>query len=85
MNDDVPDGSWVSVATYNDTISPDVTAGLLSSMGIPAGVNRPPRSYIYYVVVPPERLPEAKAVVDAPPIPDDELTRLALSEPPEDP
>jgi hypothetical protein len=85
MSDLVPDSSWISVATFDDLGSATVRAEFLLSLGIPASTWTPTRSSTpVYVLVPPERIEEAKEVLTEPPPSEDELTQQALAEPPPD-
>jgi hypothetical protein len=80
---------WVSVKEYTDVPSAEVASGLLTGLGIPNHIHRPPapkyRGAECYLWVPPERAAEARAVLERSSISDEALTRLALeSAPPED-
>jgi hypothetical protein len=81
---------WLSVGTYPDYISAQVGSGLLSAAGIAnriwpdlrrVGVTADEECYVW---VSPEMADEAKRILTATPVSEDELTQLALQSPPPD-
>jgi hypothetical protein len=77
---------WVSVAEYPDSTSAAFMAGRFYSEGIPASSDGLSRSNAgpYCVFVPRSLKRKAEDILKQPPISDDELTELALSQPSED-
>jgi len=87
----MPDKPWVSIGEYPNLESANVVAGRLTVEGLlnrvvsadPAG---PLFGAVgeYAVVVPPESLQAARRVLAESAIPDEDLTALALKDPPPD-
>jgi len=73
---------WVTVKQFTDLASAPVASGLLTQLGVPNPIHRPPapnyRGGECYLWVPPERAAEARAALESDPVAEDELTRLAL-------
>jgi hypothetical protein len=74
---------WVSVAQYPDSLSAGVVSKRLSDEGVPNRIWAPRRSECY-IWVPPESADAAKQILAAPAVPEEELTALALKDPPPD-
>ena len=79
---------WVTVKEFTDVPSAQVVSDLLTGLGIPTYIHRPPapnyRGGECYLWVPPERAADARAALEANSIPEDALTRLALASRPRD-
>jgi hypothetical protein len=74
---------WVSVAQYSDPLSAGVVSKRLSDEGVPNRIWIPPRSGgECYIWVPPESANAAKQILAEPAVPEEELTALALKDPP---
>jgi hypothetical protein len=83
------ESDWVTVGVYTGVGSAEVASGLLTGLGIPSRIYRPPaprfRSGECYVWVPPQLAEVARTALAPNPVSEEELTRLALkSTPPED-
>jgi len=80
------DHDWVSVGEYSSGLSAGVVSVRLTTEGIPHRIvpsldRRDPTCSIW---VPPEVLDRAKALLSRDAVPEDELTKAALSYPPPD-
>jgi len=74
---------WVSVCEFSGFMAATLAAKRLEERGIPCkikGVGVYPR----YLWVPPDRASEAKAILATDEVPEDELTKEAISYPPPD-
>ena len=82
---------WLTVGEYSNAASARVAAGLLTSMGVAHRVWPSPQlmpgadpSGDFYIWVAPEFADEAKRILSESALSDEELTKLALKEPPPD-
>jgi len=76
---------WVTVGQFSDPLSAEIVSKRLTEEGVPNRIWTPPRSGgECYVWVPPESLDTAKQLLAEPAVPEDELTALALKDPPPD-
>ena len=75
---------WVTVAQYTDPMAAGIAARLLTSLDIPNRVSAWPRSFQRDIWVPPEFVSEAKRALEQGTVPEQDLTKLALSYPPPD-
>jgi hypothetical protein len=76
---------WESVGTYGDPISAGVASRRLTDEGVPNRIWVPPGSVgECFIWVAPECVDTAKQVLGEPPISGEELTALALKDPPPD-
>jgi hypothetical protein len=80
--------NWVVVAEYPNASSAEVASGLLSSMGVQSEISPAADSLTSSgecrISVPPELADEAKRILAESSVSDDELTELALKDPPPD-
>jgi len=87
----MPNNDWVSIGEYPNFESADVIAGRLSVEGVQNRVvSADPAGPLfgalgeYAVLVPTESLEAAQRILAESPIPDEDLTALALKDPPPD-
>jgi hypothetical protein len=85
MPPDTPHEDWLSAGEFDSGFAAAVVSARLTSEGIPnrivpAGFRDPGCS----VWVPPDLIDRAKALLSQDAVPEDELTKLALSYPPPD-
>jgi len=87
----MPDNNWVSIGEYPNFESADVIAGRLSVDGVlNRVVSADPAGPLFgavgefAVLVPSESLEAAQRILAESPIPDEDLTALALKHPPPD-
>jgi hypothetical protein len=86
MPHDTPQEDWLSAGEFANGASAAVVSARLTSEGIPNrivpnGLYRDPTCSVW---VPPDWIDKAKALLSHDAMPEDELTKLALSYPPPD-
>jgi hypothetical protein len=85
MPHDTPHEDWLSAGEYDSGTAAAVASARLTAEGIPNRmVPYGPRNPGCSVWVPPEWIEKAKALLSQDAVPEDELTKLALSYPPPD-
>lgn len=76
--------TWASVATYSDRISAEAILGLLTGAGVPAYIKSdehvPGLGSNFSVFVPPDRIRQARRILDQGPVSEKELTELATGQ-----
>jgi cell division septation protein DedD len=77
----VSNTSWVSVAAYSDKMSAEAILGLLSGAGFPAYIKSdehvPGLGFHFCVFVPPDRVRQARRILEHGRVSEQELTDLA--------
>jgi hypothetical protein len=80
----VSSSTWASVATYSDRISAEAILGLLTGAGVPAYIKSdehvPGLGSNFSVFVPPDRIRQARRILDQGPVSEKELTELATGQ-----
>jgi cell division septation protein DedD len=84
----VPHTSWVNVAAYSDKISAEAILGLLRGAGLPAYIKSdehvPGLGSHFCVFVPPDRVRQARRILEQGRVSEKELTELATGEKPDE-
>jgi hypothetical protein len=78
---------WISVGEFADSYSAQVVSRRLAVEGVPHRIESsglPRRGPVRWIWVPPEWVERAKEILSHDAVPDDELTKLAMSYPPPD-
>lgn len=78
--------TWVSVAAYSDKMSAEAILGLLTGEGLPAYIKSdehvPGLGSNFSVFVPPDRVRQARRLLDESAVSEKELTELATAQTP---
>lgn len=81
----MPDEDWITVGEYSDALSAAIVSKRLTEEGVPNRIWSPQRSGGgCFVWVARESLEAAKAILSQPAVPEEDLTALALKDPPPD-
>jgi len=80
----VSNSAWSSVATYSDKLTAEATLGLLTGKGVPAYIKSdehvPGLGSNFSVFVPPDRVRQARWILEPSTVSEKELTELATGE-----